>query len=105
MQERDGDKKVGTPEMYPAYEPSEVRGLLDEDDAGVGWGWVARTVGNVVEAEQKASDELDRDEKRCYTAEITMGGGRVVRNPPVELCVDRIGELEARVKPIDDGGL
>src|SRR5437870_1807285 len=91
--------------MYPAYEPSEIRGVLNEDDAGVGWGRVARTVRNVVDAEQKTSDELDRDENHCHTAEIAIGGGRVVGNPTVELCVDRIGKLEARVEPIDDGGL
>jgi hypothetical protein len=39
--------------MYPPYEPSKVRGVLDEEDAGVGWGGVASTVGNVVETEQK----------------------------------------------------
>src|SRR5439155_13952516 len=83
----------------------EIRGVLNEDDAGVGWGRVARTVRNVVDAEQKTSDDLDRDENHCHTAEIAIGGGRVVRNPTVELCVDRIGKLEARVEPIDDGGL
>src|SRR5205807_3065853 len=80
VQERNRDQKVGAPEMHPPYEPSKVRGVLDEDDAGVGRSGVAGTVGNVVEAEQKTSDELDRDEKHRHAAEIAIGPGRVVRN-------------------------
>jgi len=105
VQERNRDQEVGAPEMHSPYEPSEIRSVLDEDDAGVGRGRVARTVGNVVEAKQETGYELDRNEHRSYTAKVPVGTGRIVRNPPVELCVDRIGELEARVEPIDDGAL
>ena len=78
---------------------------LDEDDAGEGWGGVARTVGNVVEAEQKTGDELDHDQDHRHNAEITVAGGCVIRYPTIELGVDRIHELEALVEPIDDGRL
>ena len=83
----------------------EIRGVLDEDDAGVGWGGVARTVWNVVEAKQKIGNELDRNQDHRNTAEITVAGGRVVRNPAIELGVNRSRELQALVEPIDDGGL
>src|SRR6184192_3454891 len=93
------------PEMHSADEPPQIRGVLDEDDAGVGWGGVARTVWNVVEAKQKTGNELDRDQDHRNTAEITVAGGRVVRNPAIELGVNRSRELQALVEPIDDGGL
>src|SRR3989454_10840900 len=91
--------------MHSPYEPSEIRSVLDEYDAGVGRGRVARTVRNVVEAKQETGYELDRDENRRHTAKVSVGAGRIVGNPAVELCVDRIHELEALVEPIDNAGL
>ena len=91
--------------MYPSHKPSEIRGVLDEDDACVRRRRVARTVRNVIDTEQKTSHELNRDENHRHSAEISIGGGRIVRDSAVELCVDRIGKLEARVEPIDNGVL
>src|SRR6266568_7545691 len=102
MDQDHDDQEVGAPEMNAADQPTEVHAVLDELHARVSRGWIPGRVGDVVEREQHAGQELEDDQDEDHPAEAVVEGVGEVRDTLVESFVDGFGERVALVEPVDN---